>query len=260
MGGHFSFHMRLTGIATPTTALHGLLSLTHFSPASLGAIEGHENGDHWFLSGYALEDFAGRFIQSMPAKPASVELVPSLDSANSKYLRNVSEAVVNRRDLPALSSFEEVNESAAITFLDNIKITENEIDRYAQWTRVYPGAVGYIYGAIDLSSSESRSTRPWRRAFREIIESPMKVGSPFLLLRVGRAPVVESQLEVALFSWSALLLEQGSLDRLVAILDAIFEPCRERLASSWLTLEGSAFKGRESSLANALSAFTVRRD
>ncbi|MBW0001706.1 MAG: hypothetical protein JO015_21630 [Verrucomicrobia bacterium] len=251
MGSYFSFNLRLLPAEFPTTAFLGLRSLPHFDPASLGAVEGHEQGDHWFLSGYALEDFVRRFIEQSPAKPASIELVPAGNRANAAYLESIANALHGGVSWD-LSPFEQISESDRITFLDDVAIGETEIQKCLEWSQSYSAAVAYLYGAITLSTStQARPALPWKRAFRELIGSK-EIGPPFVLLRAGRAPLATSQMEVAVFSSSTVWFDNDNLSRLAAIVEAVITPLQGRIKRSWLTLEGGVFREREGELTTAL--------
>lgn len=256
MGSYLSINLRLSTAEFPTTALLELRSLPHFDPASLGAVEGHEQGDHWFLSGYALEDFARRFIEKSPAIPASIDLVPGGDGANAAYLEGIANALHGRAswDLWGLSPFEQISESARITFLDDVAIGETEVRKCLEWAQHRPAAVVYLYGAIALSTSaQARPAPPWKRAFRELI-GLKEIGPPFVLLRAGRAPLAKSQMEVGVFSWSTLWFDNDNLSRLVAMVEAVVKALQGRIKRAWLTVEGGVFREREDELTTAFSS------
>jgi hypothetical protein len=254
MGGHVSFHIRLSGGGAP---VHGFLKLPHFSPASLGAIEGHESGDHWFLSGYVLEDFAGRFTAQVPAKPASVEVASAAGASNFEYLTHIADAL-NRKERLNLSPFEHISDSAPVTVLDEVGIGEREIELYEHWIQKHPDSVSYFYGAVDLADNHAHRSSSWKRAFRHVSAQSKEVGPPLILLRTARSPLAPSNTEVALFSWSPVWLSEEPLERFVALVQATVQASEETILSSWLGLEGSAFREREAEVNKALAA-CIRR-
>ncbi len=93
MGRYLSINVRLATKEFPEAAFRTLLTHSHFRPVSLGGNEGHESGDHLFLSGYALEDFVNRLAARMPTKPSSIEIAGGSGSANKEYLKTVVDAL-----------------------------------------------------------------------------------------------------------------------------------------------------------------------
>jgi hypothetical protein len=254
MGRFLSFNIRLSTTDNPVSVL-ALRSHPHFNPVSLGGIEGHEGGDHWFLSGYALEDFVRRFPPRVSSRPA-VDLATGSDAANAPYLQRVAETLKSKQMLPELSPLERVNEAAKMTFLDECGIGEEEIEKCTRWLLRHPNAVLYLYGTVSLTMPpRSNQAVPWRRAFREVVESPRVIGPPFVVIRVGRVPLSESQRELTVITWSTVWLDNhGDLSRLVSLAEAVVSSEEGHIVSSSLTVEGGPFVTREMELRAAFSS------
>jgi len=256
MGRDLAFKVRLSSTDFPS-ALTGVLSNPYFHPASLGAIEAHERGDHWFLAGYAIEDFVRRFAPRAPSKPAAVEVAIANNGTNADYLRRIA-GILEAGQMPTeLSPFERVDERAGITVLEECGIGEQEIKRCKQWFSRYPDAVVYLYGTVNLRPPPGSATaEPWRRAFRELVEFPRAIGPVLLLLRAAREPLAKSQMEVTVTTWSDIwIVDCDNLDRLVSLADAVVEAEVGRVVDCSLTVEGPRFVASERQLRAKFSRF-----
>jgi hypothetical protein len=252
MTRYISIQFRLSNAEFPA-ALPALLSHPHFHPVSLGGIEGHAAGDDWFLSGYAMEDFVRRFVPSAPSKPASVELASAKSEVNAGYLALIAEGLKYGQSPQSISPYEQIDEAADRTFIVDYGIGEAEAEACRRWYAAHPDGIVYLYGTVNLvAPPQSASETPWRCAFRDGAEP---VGQPLVLIRLARAPLFRSQLEMTLMTWSTVWLEdEGNLDRLVSLVEAFAGSQEGHIASSSLNVEGSSFMAHEGRLRAAFSS------
>ena len=249
MGRHLSINIRLLTGRFPEALCSALVSQGYFRLTSLGGIEGHDRGDHWFLCGYALEDLLDRFMTRATPKPASVETLVAADGSNRAYLEETSSRLQNLRANVSLSPFEKSLVNVHATFLDDWQIGSAEIAHCREWFRKYPEAILYFYGVMKLSAPSPKvASAPWHRAFREMTTSG-QIGAPFLLVRAGVAPLAKGNFDITLRTESTLWLEgEENLARLVAVAETVLQRLEGHIASASLDLDGSPFLREESRL------------
>ncbi len=267
MGRYLAVNIRLDSQDFPAGMVAALEKDPYFRLATIGGIEGHASGDHWFLSGYALEDFVLRFAARAPAKPASVEKIVARDGSNEKYLASVDEALRSRTSCSLLSPFEELNAAAQVTVLADCTLGEAEIHGAQRWFMDHVDAVLYFYGAFSLEAKPDRREQAcWERAFRTAGTEPDQIGPPFVLIRAAKNPITDGHIDVSLSSWSTVWLKgadrlngavgsreaEENLRRLASLLDAVLQAEDRRVVSSDLRLEGKLFLAQEQYLRGSI--------
>ena len=81
MGDYLSFSFSRPSEESIQEILAPVFAGGFFQPIAVGAVEGHSSGDHWFLAGYALEDFLERYLERGIPRPASVAMASSQEPA-----------------------------------------------------------------------------------------------------------------------------------------------------------------------------------
>lgn len=211
MGNYLSLNLRFNNVLPTVTLIEAIFDNSFFSPIAVGGIEAHNHGDHWFLSGYALEDFVSRFIERGTPKPASIHLAASPTASEKRYLTMIAGELSQRNSLSQqLSPFETEDSVTGITFTDLVALDLSVLQDLGQWISLFPNGVLYIYGSIQLSIQDSRKF-PWHRAFRLLFsreEGLRSSRAPLMLVRVGKSVFTPDTIEVSLFSESDIWLEQ----------------------------------------------------
>jgi len=261
MGRYLAVRVRLAQPEFPMALIEALSSSTYFRPASLAGIEGHESGDHWFLSGYALEDFISRFAPRAPATPASIQEVAAPEGTNASYLALVAHRLRSGQPQLPSSPFERVSAQGGATFLEDWRIDGVEARAEAQWFKTHSDGSFYLYGsfALDVIPDVRQSAR-WDLAFREVADSPDRIGPPYVLISGGRDPLTKTNTHVTLTTWSRVWLRTGeafgvgpaqaseNLRRLATLVEIIQGAERNRLVSSSLHIEGQPFVAHEAEI------------
>jgi hypothetical protein len=175
-----------------------------FQPIALGAIEWHTSGNHWFLSGYALEHFLSLVLaRKIDRPPASLSLFTSQDVELNHYQQQCADAV--RGVIPwrwPRSPFERVDEQCGVTVLEPKHLTHDALVGFTHWAERFRQATSVVYGTIPLEFRRP-SESSWLRAFREIgstEENQFASLAPFLSLHlyttgpfVGQRLVIRTQ-------------------------------------------------------------------
>lgn len=186
-----------------------------FQPVAVGAIEGHSvGGDHWFLAGYALEDFLALYLTRGVQPPASISLFTTQDAELIAYQQQCADAVRESRPWERpFSPFERVDEWLGVTVLEPKHLTEDVLVALTRWADRFRQATICVYGAIALSLQEPAESR-WSRAFQEVGsagEGQLSWQVPFLTLKLysadpfmGRRLVIRTQSYVWLRQAQAL--------------------------------------------------------
>ncbi len=272
MGRYLVVEVQLDQPVFPQSALDALLSFQHFHPAVLAGIDGHETGDDWFLSGYALEEVVTRFASRASRAPASIQQAVADDRAYRGYLEQMAESLRSRKLPATLSPFEQASDIAPLTFLQDRKIGASEIREAALWSAQHPGAVFQLYGAFSLEvEPEVRDSAPWDRAFRELDDADSHAGQPFVAIRFGRDPLAKNRMDLTLMSWSTVWLTDGEAlnglvgateaaenrRRLGMLVETILQAEEHRLVSASLRLDGKQFLAHERELREAIRELQI---
>jgi hypothetical protein len=277
MGRYLAVEVQLDQPVFPESALEALLSFPYFHPGVLAGIDGHETGDDWFLSGYALEEVVTRFASRATRAPAAIHQAAADDGANRNYLEQMTESLRSgslRSGKPpaTLSPFEQKSTIAPLTYLQDRKIGATEIREAALWSAQHPGAVFQLYGAFSLEvKPETRDSAPWDRAFRELDNEDSHAGQPFVAIRFGRDPLTKILMDLSLMSWSTVWLTDGEAlnglvgateaaenrRRLGMLVETILQAEEHRLVSASLRVDGRQFLAHERELREAIRELQI---
>jgi hypothetical protein len=236
-----------------------------FQPVALGAIEGHSaSGDHWFLAGYALEDFLSLFARRGTPPPASVALFTTHDGELNGYQQQCADAVwrSSPRD-QRFSPFERVDEQLGVTVLEPKHLSDESLVALTGWTDRFRQATLCAYGSVALSLQKPEEST-WTRAFQEVSpaeESQFPWQVPFLTLKlyaadpfVGRRLVIRTQAHVWLRQAQALGGRvtpedaDANLQALVAFACLLAHGRRSKHRAAELSLDGRFYTREESRL------------
>lgn len=190
MGDYLSFSFSRSRKESIREVLAPVFSSGFFQPVAVGAIEAHSSGDHWFLTGYALEDFLGRLLARGISRPASVTLARSQDAELEAYQGQCADSLKQTVPLSRLCSpFEQVDSQLGVTVLEPKHLTEEVLDPVTRWSDRFQRAIFQVYGTVALALQKPVEST-WNSAFR-VVESPQVSGStravPFLTLRIDAA-------------------------------------------------------------------------
>ena len=254
MSSYLSLNIRLGTDRLPQAMCAVIASQSCFRLASIGGIEGHESGDNWFLCGYALEDFIRRFHRPLGANPASIETVPAPDGSNREYLSQAAAEIRTGMAVTVLSPFEKSSVELSATFLDEHEIGPTEIARCGDWVQTFTSAILYFYGAVHLAPRSSKVPGVvWQRAFREISASG-EIDAPFVLVRVGTAPLATGSVDVLFRTQSRVWVDvDANLRNFVAIVASVVKAAGELFIAASLDLDGHPFLGDERRLRSAFA-------
>jgi hypothetical protein len=254
MASHLAVNIRFATDRFPHALAGALVAHDYFRLVSLAGIEGHERGDHWLLSGYALEDFLQRYLPWAPAKPASLQTVVASDGANRKYLEEVANRLESRRTDVLLSPFEVPVAETYATFVPGRRMEEAEVAKCLAWVERNADAALYFYGAVTLSPTPTmRAIAPWDCAFREMAKLD-QIGAPFLLIRASRAPLAKGNLDITIRTESTLWLEgQENLIRLASIAESVLRSFGNAVIDASIDLDGSSFRRQEENIRAAFA-------
>jgi len=247
---HLSVNIRVAYTAFPEWLCTALIKSNYFQLATIGGIDGHETGDHWFLSGYALEDFVDRFLARAHSPPVSTEVASGFNGNNDSYLREIATRVSQQRAGELLSPFETASVNLGLTFLNDHRLGSEEITHCRTWFAAHSNAILYFYGAIDLSGvSPKPAGSPGTSAFREL-NLKGEPGEPFLLVRAGRAPLANDSFDVTLRAQSTLWLEDHlrHVLPLTAFAGDVVQATADRRTTVSLEMEGRPFLRQEEQL------------
>ena len=267
MARHFSIHIRLSRAEFPDVLLTALGSPGTWRPVSLDGVEQGHDGDHWFLSGYAVEDFLERFVVRTMSAPASVEVVPAGDGCNRAYLdaaaarvrkaaadsgRDLAARVRDARAAAVLSPFETPSAPSLLTLFGDRQLGSAEISRCGDWFARHPRAGLYAYGAVDLVLAPPVVTPGPVSVFQELTESGQP-GEPVLLVRAGAAPLAEGIMEITLRAQSTHWLEETNLQRFAALSASVLRAGAQQVVSASLEVAGGPFLREEPRIQAALA-------
>jgi hypothetical protein len=214
MGSYLSLSIPLANESSLGEALVPVFGGSFFQPVAVGGIEGHSSGDHWFLAGYALEEFLEYWLTGGIPPPASIALSTSQDAELNVYQQQCADALKRTVPLGRLRSpFEQVDPRTGVTVLEPKHLSEEVLVPLTRWTARFHQAAVYVYGAIALAIQKPVEST-WARAFQEVIsaeegEQPWPL--PFLILQfhaadpfIGRRLVIRTQAHVWLRQAQAL--------------------------------------------------------
>ena len=270
MASYLSLFLQFAGESLAAKKLEPLFASTFFEPIAIGAVEAHEDGDNWFLAGYALEDFVGRFLGRGVPKPASITLAAQHDSAQRDYLHTIAEHLSRASPLSAqCSPFERQDPIAGVTFVAPAHLDLSVLSDLEQWLGRFPKGVLYLYGAVHVAVQKPHEL-PWQRAFRFLYPPEyglQAIGAPFLAMRFAASAFLTPVIEVSLRSEALIWLAEAhalngrvgkreadeNLANLAAFvrLLAHTEPAAQR--SVELHLEGSIFHRESARVQRALA-------
>jgi hypothetical protein len=258
VGRHISINLQLKDLRPTSSLVATLRRHDFYTPVALGGIQTSAHGDHWLLTGYALEDFVRRFMQRGAPAPASVAMEPAAQSEHRAYLSRVADAVARGTELAALSPFEVEDPLQSMTSLQPIELGDEAWVLLDRWVRHFPTGVVYLYGRLRLAARATAGP-PWERAFRfwstpQDGMPPLSV--PFLFIRMALSPFSPATTELMVFSESTIWLrDRGSqpdlsgpvdadenLSRLAALTSAIAHAHRRNLAAVSLSTESIVSK------------------
>jgi hypothetical protein len=216
--------------------LHPCFLSPFFTPIALGGVEARPGGDHWYLAGYALEDFVSTFIERGIPQPASIHRSLSID--NDAYLQSITDAVNRQTTLARQQSpFETLHGEA--TFVADVELDSTILDDADTWFAQHPQAAAYLYGTVDLAHQN--------RAFRfRFPDDVTFFGAPFLWIRLGLSPFTPNTAEMMIYSQSTIWLhaDQGVLAdaNLDNLADFVVDLVRAQPSTSTtLRLDGSVY-------------------
>lgn len=219
MGKYVAIEFQIEGNAITASDLQPLFTGDKFSPIAIGGIEAHQNGDQWYLGGYALEDFASRFLNKNTIAPKSITLSLTERQQNRDYLNTMANKIKNLIN-PAkdLSPFEHKDQLTNVTFITKKNLDISVLDNVIQWLFRFPKSIIYLYGAFNVAV-RGKNNLPWDRAFRFLFPKDYvsrAIGAPFLFIRIGKSPFLKNTIEIMLYSESNIwLLEANALNGLV---------------------------------------------
>jgi hypothetical protein len=273
MGHYVAARFRFEGAGQFPQVLRPLFAGGFFTPAALGAIDFQSAGDHWFLAGYALEDFAGRFLGRRPRPPASVVLAASGDAEAQEYQRAMARQVRERSSPEgSLSPFESDDRELGVSFLAPVALAPAVLDELAAWRPESPQRQAYLYGSVDVAVAQPEEL-PFSHCFRHVVRSTSvarAVGSPLVLVQAEAPPRSPDTTEVLLSSSSPVLLREtqalggrvdaASADRNLAGLAGLARALAAggaKLLSAELTLEGGTFERERERLTAAFTGIAA---
>ena len=263
MGRYVAVDFQFENITSVAELLAPLFSSPFFTPIAMGGIEGHQQGDHWLIAGFALEYFVS-FFRSRGARQAiSIDVASTPNSIEQQYLASIANAITQQVDLSyQLSPFEIEAPETGVTFISAANLGTAALDSIDQWLGQYPRGVIYLYGTVQIAV-QSLHGIDWSQAFRFLYTPDDQVpvlGAPFLFLRVGASPFTANKTEVGLYSASTIWLESSqaldgrvgqreadtNLVQLAALARLIAQNGASRPLDVELNVEGSLFhKERE---------------
>jgi hypothetical protein len=212
MASYLALTAHVEDDALTTRVLSRVFASDYFTPAALAGVEGHASGDHFFLAGYALEQFLAVMVTPDTPSPASVEIPGVIEPAQAEYLRQVVQSVRIRDAGPRrLSPFEELLPELAATRLTCPPLPTSVSEALLEWLKQHPAARCSVYGSIRVAVRAGFETRPLS-LFRAS-NSPEQTETslvPLLTLRMGRSPLGAGSSDVALQTSASIWLEQGS--------------------------------------------------
>ncbi|HVV50848.1 MAG TPA: hypothetical protein VHO06_14375 [Polyangia bacterium] len=219
---------------------------------SIGGLEGHENGDHWFLAGYALEDFLKHFVARPDAKAGSIETAVASDGSNYKYLEAMSIlARDSRQPTSLLSPFEVIQTGAPVTTVE-ARLGSEELARAHTWCSRHPKAVLYAYAGLDLeveasSPSSNRASEPLlsNGAFQELFNDGRETNLFFAAHANFPHLAPPGTLEISLRAQSEQWLEGDNMKRLVDLAEAVLHAADGLAPTASLNVKGSSFRQEE---------------
>lgn len=268
MGRYINIRMQVEGTDMPISSLFPLFTNTFFKPVALGGIDVHEEGDNWFLAGYAMESFISPFLERGIQKPASIELSAQPGSEEHQYLLAIADTLTGSRVLPSnISPFE--MEDTNVTFLPSVELGVSVLEKFSQWKQKFPTGAMYLYGTVDVVTS-SLLELPWDRTFRFKSFLDSRSGTlftPFLFVRVGKLPFSPDATEILIYSESTIWLHNDTslaqligkkegdvnLARLVSLTKLIMSAQVSPILSKELNIDGGVFQREQGRIVQAFS-------
>lgn len=135
MGDYLSFSFSRPGEESIREILAPVFGGGFFQPVAVGAVDGGASGYHWFLAGYALEEFLRIFCGRQVPRLASVALANSQDAELNAYQQQLSGALNQATPWGRLRSpFEQVDAQVGVTVLEPRHLSEEVLIPLTRWT------------------------------------------------------------------------------------------------------------------------------
>lgn len=273
MGRYISIWIRFEGANLATRVLEPVFASSFFKPVTLGGICGLRDGEHWFLGGYALEDYIELFTRpGSKRKVTSIELAANLEDPEYPYLLNRAEDISKLR-CPKLeqSPFETIDFSAGVSFLKQVRLNKVVLEKCHQWLQQFPSQELKLYGTVNVAVREPDNS-PWHEAYRILYPEEYRqesgwLGIPFLFIHASTTPISPNETEVMLYGCSEIWLRDSqelngrvgpqeadeNLANLVALTELIAHSQTARLLSVELHTEGKTFYHESERLKSAFA-------
>lgn len=212
LGKYVAIEFQLESTAITASDLESVFVSDYFSPTAIGGIEAHQTGDQWFLGGYALEDFASRFLKTCAPVPKSITYASTKSDEDREYLNFMADKIENLTNpIGDLSPFEHRDPLADVTFISAKNLDISVLNDVEKWISRFPRSVIYLYGVFTVAVQEP-SHLPWDRAFRFLFPKDygiQAIGAPFLFIRIGKSPFLKNTIELMLYSESNIWLSEA---------------------------------------------------
>jgi hypothetical protein len=204
VGYHFEREVSLARLLAP------IFASLFFTPIAAGGFQVAQQGDRWFLGGYALEDFVSLFIRRGTQKALSIERASTKNDTEQHYLTSITDIIVRSKDISTrLSPFETNLPDIGVTSIRSVSLDATILDNLDQWLESFPRGEIYLYGAVRLAV-QSGDKLDWARVFRYFFSyGGNLVCAPFLFLRVAISPFEANQFDLMLHTTSHVWLESA---------------------------------------------------
>jgi hypothetical protein len=208
MGHYVAVRFHFEGAGHFPEVLRPLFAGGFLTPVALGGIDFQDSGDHWLLAGYALEDFAARFLGRRERPPVSVALSAASGADAQEYQLAIARQVQKRSSPEGFSPFESDDRELCLSFLAPVALPPAVLEEVATWRAQSPQRHAYLYGSVNVAVAQPDEL-PFSHSFRHLVppESASKsVGSPLVLVQASAPPRAPDTTEVLLSCSSPVLL------------------------------------------------------
>lgn len=259
MGQYLALDFTYGSAVSPARLLAPLFTAPWFTPIALGGIAtAGSRGDHWFLAGYALEDFVALFTRR-GFRPVLSTDVGAVTTAEHAYLATVATAIMHQtRPTEHYSPYEMALPNKGATFVPTVRLDMTALAGLERWVARFPRQSLHLYGTVTLAT-DSAVENEWPHAFRMLYrpEDMMPViGAPIVQAWIVTHPAPGNQLGLTLYSASSAWLTAGqafqgyvgagaaerNLAQLVTLAHHIAMANRTDLHATELSIEGGRFQ------------------
>jgi hypothetical protein len=229
MAKYLSLHFDFTGIDATRRVVEPLFESSFFEPVAVGGIAQRDSRPSWFLAGYALEDFASRFLDKEGDSSLARVITLGRDSktisgshkeeesssALQSYLSTVAERLtVGQISYKDLGPFEKRDQISCVTYLQDVRLEPSVLEETQDWLQANPFGVLYVYGSLRIAVKR-KDLLPWQRAFRFYYPSHISkddAPTPLLLFRVRKLPHSSHIVSANLYTQSVIWLSDQTTD------------------------------------------------